>query len=39
LDVAGQHLLRSAVLADGFVLVPLQSEGYAEGASVTVYRY
>lgn len=39
LDRSGDRLLRSAVSADGFVVVPLQSEGHPEGAPVTVYLY
>jgi molybdopterin molybdotransferase len=39
LDRAGDRSLRSSVSADGFVVVPLQSEGYPEGTSVTVYLY
>jgi molybdopterin molybdotransferase len=31
--------LRAAVAADGFVIVPAQSEGYPAGASVTAYFY
>lgn len=39
LAVADNRTLSTAVRADGFVLVPEQSEGYAEGAEVTVYLY
>jgi molybdopterin molybdotransferase len=33
----GETGLMSAIVADGFVIVPEASEGYAQGASVTVY--
>ena len=39
LDLAGGRLLRSAVDADGFVLVPLQCEGYPEGERVQVFLF
>ena len=39
LDLAGDRLLRSAVDADGFVLVPLQCEGYPEGERVQVFLF
>lgn len=39
LDRAGGRPLRSAVTADGFVVVPLQSEGHPDGARVTVFLY
>jgi molybdopterin molybdotransferase len=39
LDLAGGRLLRSAVRADGFVVVPLQSEGYPRGERVLVRRF
>jgi molybdopterin molybdotransferase len=37
--VSDADLLRSLVRADGFVLVPESSEGYAEGAEVSVFLY
>jgi molybdopterin molybdotransferase len=37
--VAGASILSSTTRADGFVLVPEESEGLAEGADVTVFRY
>lgn len=37
--VAGASILSSTTRADGFVLVPADSEGYAEGAVVNVHRY
>ena len=39
LDLAGGRLLRSAVDADGCVLVPLQCEGYPEGERVPVFLF
>lgn len=39
LDLAGGRLLRSAVDADGFVLVPLQCEGYPGGERVQVFLF
>lgn len=39
LAVAEHRTLSTAVRADGFVLVPPQSEGYAEGGEVTVHLY
>lgn len=36
LDLAGGRLLRSAVDADGFVIVPLHCEGYPQGERVLV---
>lgn len=33
------YILRTAVQADGFLLVPEQSEGYAQGSMVDVYLY
>jgi molybdopterin molybdotransferase len=35
----GEAELMSAITADGFVIVPEASEGYPQGASVTVYLY
>lgn len=37
--VADNRTLSTAVRADGFVLVPEQSEGFAPGGEVTVYMY
>lgn len=37
--VSDGRLLASAVAADGFVVIPLQSEGYPEGMEVTVHVY
>jgi molybdopterin molybdotransferase len=39
LAVSGASILRTTTQADGFVLVPRDSEGYPSGAIVTVYRY
>lgn len=39
LAVADNRTLSTAVHADGFVLVPEHSEGFAAGAEVTVYMY
>jgi molybdopterin molybdotransferase len=39
LSVGGASLLSSATRADGFVVVPDDSEGYAAGADVTVWLY
>ncbi|MBS0327286.1 MAG: molybdopterin molybdotransferase MoeA [Proteobacteria bacterium] len=39
LALAGASILSSTTRADGFVIVPAESEGYAPGASVTVYLY
>ncbi len=39
LAVADDRLLSSSVRADGFVLLPENSEGYAEGSEVEVYLY
>ncbi|MBI3409017.1 MAG: molybdopterin molybdotransferase MoeA [Planctomycetes bacterium] len=39
LAVSGASLLSTTTVADGFVLVPRDSEGYPPGAMVTVYRY
>jgi molybdopterin molybdotransferase len=39
LAVADDRLLSSSVRADGFVLLPENSEGYAEGSRVEVYLY
>ncbi len=37
--VAEGRLLATAVRADGFVVVPVHSEGYAAGTTATVYLY
>jgi molybdopterin molybdotransferase len=39
LAVSGASILSSTTRADGFVLVPPDSEGYAPGEEVTVYLY
>jgi molybdopterin molybdotransferase len=39
LAVSGASLLSTTTAADGFVLVPRDSEGYPPGEVVTVYRY
>jgi molybdopterin molybdotransferase len=39
LAVSGASLLSTTTMADGFVLVPRDSEGYPAGEIVTVYRY
>jgi molybdopterin molybdotransferase len=39
LAVSGASLLSSTTRADGFVLVPAESEGYAPGEVVRVYLY
>ncbi|MFO1021201.1 MAG: hypothetical protein U0903_10960 [Planctomycetales bacterium] len=39
LGISGASILSSTVIADGFVLIPEELEGYPEGAEVTVYRY
>lgn len=39
LAVSEGRLLASAVAADGFVVIPLQSEGYPEGTEVRVHVY
>ena len=39
LAIAENRLLRSAVRADGFVVIPENCEGYPAGTRVTVYRY
>jgi molybdopterin molybdotransferase len=39
LAVSGASLLSTTTAADGFVLVPRDSEGYPPGAVVTVYKY
>jgi molybdopterin molybdotransferase len=37
--IGGASILSSTTRADGFVLVPADLEGYAEGAEVSVYLY
>jgi molybdopterin molybdotransferase len=39
LALSGASILSSTTRADGFVIVPGESEGYGEGATVTVYLY
>jgi molybdopterin molybdotransferase len=39
LAIVDGRLLSTAVQADGFVLVPVQSEGHSEGTEVTVHLY
>jgi molybdopterin molybdotransferase len=39
LAVSGASLLSTTTVADGFVLVPRDSEGYPAGETVTVYLY
>ena len=39
LAVSGASILSTTTLADGFVLVPQDSEGYPSGEIVTVYLY
>lgn len=39
LAVSGASILSTTTVADGFVLVPRDSEGYPAGEIVTVYRY
>lgn len=39
LAISEARLLRSLATADGLVLVPVQSEGFAAGSEVTVYRF
>jgi molybdopterin molybdotransferase len=39
LALAGASILSSTTRADGFVVVPADSEGYAAGSGVTVYLY
>lgn len=36
---SGASVLSSTSRADGFVLIPEEQEGYAEGSTVTVHRY
>jgi len=37
--ISGASVLSSVTRADGFVIVPMDSEGYPEGAEVDVYLY
>lgn len=39
LAISGASILSSTTRADGFVLIPEDSEGYAGGTNVTVYLY
>ena len=39
LAIGGASVLSSTTRADGFVVVPADSEGYAAGADVTVWLY
>jgi molybdopterin molybdotransferase len=39
LALSGASILSSTTRADGFVIVPAESEGYGPGAEVTVYLY
>jgi molybdopterin molybdotransferase len=39
LALSGASILSSTTRADGFVVVPSESEGYGAGAAVTVYLY
>src|SRR5262249_53718140 len=39
LAVSGASMLSTTTAADGFVLVPRDSEGFPAGATVTVYLY
>ena len=39
LALSGASILSSTVRADGFVIVPAESEGYGPGTSVSVYLY
>ncbi len=39
LAISGASVLSSVTRADGFVVVPMDSEGYPEGADVEVYLY
>lgn len=39
LAISGASMLSTTTLSDGFLLVPRDSEGYAPGEIVTVYRY
>jgi len=37
--LSGASILSSTTRADGFVIVPAESEGYAPGTTVTLYLY
>ena len=37
--ISGASILSSTTIADGFVVVPADSEGYPDGAEVDVWRY
>ena len=37
--ISGSSVLSSVTTASGFVVVPVSSEGYAEGTLVTVHCY
>ena len=37
--LSGASILSSTTRADGFVIVPAQSEGYGPGTEVTVFLY
>ena len=37
--ISGASILSSTTRADGFVVVPAGSEGYAEGSEVVIYKY
>jgi molybdopterin molybdotransferase len=39
LSIGGASVLSSTTRADGFVVVPADSEGYGPGAEVMVYLY
>src|SRR5215831_1633179 len=39
LALSGASILSSTTRADGFVIVPAESEGYAPGTTVTIYVY
>ena len=39
LAISGASILSSTTRADGFVVIPADREGYAEGAEVTVWMY
>ena len=39
LALSGASILSSTTRADGFVIVPAESEGYAPGTTVTLYLY
>ncbi len=39
LAISGASILSSTTRADGFVIVPAESEGYGPGSPVTVYQY